>query len=405
MSAVLPSKQATVWPSTLRLSCHLAQAWRSLCWREAGWFALLGGVLGGMNLIALSDPLVGPNNVRMMVSETIGPLLCSLLLMMAWLPADRSASNSPRRPHRLAAAVLIATALSALLGPLLLRLLELPSPLDIVYQHKQKAPPGWLAIFLADSLSTLIPSSLAVAVLEMAGRHRRSELAVSSALDEHARLARKTLESRLAAMQAQVEPRLLFDVLVDIERLYGADPGCSAPANRAAAVAQMERLITYLRVALPKLREAGSTICAEVDLLASYLDLVQGMHEGRPVFVAHIPAEVTNATFHPMLLLPLVQRALRSEATLPRRIELQASSEAGRLVLVLTIAAPALCQDDDELQRLHERLRVLYAGRASLRCEDLPSLPGSPATGPSATSADSSAEPLRITRFTLELPR
>ncbi|MEO8278456.1 MAG: hypothetical protein ABI564_02120 [Ideonella sp.] len=403
MSAVLPSMPSTAPAKpgpALRLGHHVWHAWRSLGWGESGWFVLIGGVLGGMNLIALSDPSVGPSNGRMMFSETIGPLLCSLLLMMVWLPADRSASDSPLRVRRLATAVVLATILSALLVPWLLRLFELPSAMEIAYQSKGKAPPGWLPIFLADSLATLIPSSLAIAVLEMAGRHRRSEVAISNALDEHARLARTTLESRLAAMQARVEPRLLFDVLVDIERLYGAVPASTEPADRSAAVAQMERLITYLRVALPKLREAGSTIGAEVELLASYLDLVQGMHGGLPGFAARVPTELSGTTFHPMLLLPLVERALRNEATLPSRIEVEATLEAGRLSLVLTIAAPALCQDDDELQRLRERLQVLYAGRASLRCEDLP--------GPTASDAPvdrPNLDALRITRFTLELPR
>ncbi len=380
----------------------LLHAWRSLSWREAGWFMLLGGLLGGMNLVALADPSIRTSDARVLIAETVGPMACSLLLMLVWLPADRSATDSPLRLQRLALAVLVATLLSALLVPMLLRVLDLPTAMELAYRHKDKAPPAWLAMFLADSLATLIPSSLAVAVLEMAGRHRRSERAVSNALAEHARLARATLESRLAAMQAQVEPGLLFDVLVDIERLYGTDAGSAAPADRSAAVAQMDRLITYLRVALPKLREAGSTIAAEVDLLSSYLDLVQGMHDGLPRFVARVPDELSGITFHPMLLLPLVQRALRCEATLPREIELEALVRGECLCLVLTIAAPALCDDDNELQRLRERLQVLYAGRASLRCEDLP-LPTHCTGG--ATEATSNADPMRITRFTLELPR
>lgn len=389
MSAVLPAARSGAAAPVALAGRHLLAAWRSLRWREAGWFALLGGVLGGMNLIALSDPSLGQVNLRVMVSESIGPMVCSLLLMMVWLPADRSASDSPLRARRLGAAVVVATVLGALLVPALLRLLELPTAMEAAYEHKGRLPPGPLAIFLADSLSMLIPASLAVAVLEMAGRQRRSEQAVSNALDEHARLARATLESRLAAMQAQVEPRFLFDVLVDIERLYGDDPARRQAGDRTAAGAQMDRLITYLRVALPKLREAGSTLGAEVGLLASYLDLVQGMHDGRPAFVAQVPPALANVTFHPMLLLPLVQRALRAEgAALPRRIELAADAGADRLTLALTIAAPALCQDDDELQRLRERLQVLYAGRARLACEDLPGDDG-----------------LRITRFTLTLPR
>jgi LytS/YehU family sensor histidine kinase len=154
----------------------------------------------------------------------------------------------------------------------------------------------------------------------------------------------------------------------------------------------MDRLITYLRVALPKLRETGSTLGAEIDLLASYLDLVQAMHEGQPRFVAHVDPTLRQTTFHPMLLLPLVQRAIRSSSGVPQRIELQAQATVHSLRLELSIASPGLCENDDELLRLRERLQVLYAGRASLVCEDLAADPPTWQAG-------------RNSRFTMELPR
>jgi LytS/YehU family sensor histidine kinase len=75
-------------------------------------------------------------------------------------------------------------------------------------------------------------------------------------------------------MQAQVEPRFLFDSLVDIETLYSKDP--------TAAADLLDRLISYLRAALPKLREQGSTIGAEIELLKAYISVVNALHGGRP---------------------------------------------------------------------------------------------------------------------------
>ncbi len=393
MSAVMPAivRQSLAGPA--RPLGHLWRSWRSIRRAEFGIFLLLGSVLGGMNLLALDDPTIVKQSNQLMYSEMLMPLLFWMLLLACWLPADRSDPASPRRVQRLVMATLLAIVLGALLGPLLLKLVGLSTAMELAYQHKGKAPPGALAMFVANSLSALLPAALVVPALEMAGRHRRSEAAVAQALEEQARLARATLESRLAAMQAQVEPQFLFDVLVDIERLYGADAaGPGAAEERAAAQAQMERLITYLRVALPKLREAGSTLGAEIDLLASYLDLVQAMHDGRPNFDVRVADALRDRTFHPMLLLPLVQRAVRGADALPRQIDLQAQAGAKTLQLVLTIEAPDLCQADDELVRLRERLQVLYDGKAALRCEDLP---GGRTDGGAA---------LRISRFTLELP-
>ncbi len=347
------------------------QAWRSLTWREATWFLWFGAVLGGMNLLALADGSVGGRNPALLITETLQPLLCAAVLLLCWLPADRSDPASPRRTARLVAAVLAASMLCALLLPWLIDLLGLPRVWDVAFRDKGKPNPGWFAKSVAEMLSMLIPSALAIGVLEMAGRHRRGREAVAQALHEHATLARSALESRLAAMQAQVEPQFLFDVLVDIERHYGdaTDPAAGA----RSAVAQMEQLITYLRVALPRLRESGSTVGAEVDLLSSYLALVKALRGG-PSFEAELPEPLRQATFHPMLLLPLVQRAVRTSASPPARIGLQVDQAPGpapaRLRLSMWLSATGLCAADADLQRLHERLTGLYAGAARLDCAE-----------------------------------
>lgn len=365
-------------------------AWRSLQRREFGWFLLFGGVIGGLNALTLADGSLIAGHPGLMATETLMPLLCALLLVLWWLPADRSDPLHPQRVWRLAGAAIGASLCTALIVPWLITVFDLPTVMALAYREKGKPEPGWAASFVAEFLSMLMPSGLVFAVIEMAGRQRRSQQALAAVLHEHAALARSALESHLAAMQAQVEPQFLFDVLVDIERLYGAAPGA---AGSQTAVAQMERLITYLRVALPRLRESGSTLGAEVDLLASYLDLVQALRGGRPRFHAAVPAGLREAHFHPMLLLPLVQRAVRSAGEPPATIELTAHRQPEGLRLVLTLAAGDLCRSDAELLRLQERLQVLHGGRASLRCEELPV----------ASTADGLAQ--RGTRFSLTVPR
>lgn len=373
---------------------HVWQAWRSLRRRELAWFLWFGGVIGGMNALSLADGSIGGRHPGLMATETLMPMVAALLLMLVWLPADRSNPAHPRRVHRMVLAVVLASAINAGLSPVLIQVLDLPTVLEFAYREKGKPPPAWPATALAEFLAMLMPSGLAIGVIEMMRRQQRSEHAMAQALHEHAALARSALESRLAAMQAQVEPQFLFDVLVDIERLYGAASPSGTPQAAAApagAVALMDRLITYLRVALPRLRESGSSLGAEVDLLASYLDLVQALHGGRPGFHAQLPEALRAAVFHPMLLLPLVQRAVRSDGPMPSHVELRVQAVPQGverpLEIVLTIAAPGLCAADAELQRLRERLDVLYEGRARLACEEL------------------ATDGMTITRFVLTVPR
>jgi hypothetical protein len=74
-----------------------------------------------------------------------------------------------------------------------------------------------------------------------------------------------------------------------------------------------------------------------------------------------------------MLLLPLVQRAVRAAAgtkAVPARVDLEVAREGASLAARLRIDAPGLCRDDAELARVRERLDGLYDGRSRLTCEE-----------------------------------
>ena len=253
--------------------------------------------------------------------------------------------------------------------PRLLDAVGLGMPLEFTIGKKHFVFPAW-AIFLESWLTVSIYSVLSVAVLEFRRRRERSRQVLEAALTEQAQLSRQLLESRLAAMQAQVEPQFLFDSLVDVQATYDRDAATGANV--------MDRLINYLRVALPRLREQGSTVRAEVELLAAYLAVVAARHDGSPTVHFIVPPEAAAARFYPMLLLPLVQRAMRvaqrDHGRVPGRIELVAKRHGQELGVLLRIDAAGLCADDPELARVRERLAGLYADRAHLVCQE-------PATG------------------------
>jgi hypothetical protein len=376
MSAVLSTEALPAPSGLVRLLRHVAASWRSVRLYEFGGFLALGLLYGAVDLTSLADAkqaeLVWPMFWRLLVS----PPICTLMLMLAWLPADRSDPASRWRNQRLVLACVLAAALAV---PTLWGLAELmnwPGYEDFCAPKCPPEFPLWQR-YVADFLSVLLPSALGVALLEMLSRRWRAAAQLQTLLDEQAVLGRQAMSARLAAMQAQVEPRFLFDVLVDVQQQYAQGTG-------EHAAEQLERLIHHLRVALPRLRDQNvTTLDAEAALLGSYLALRQGL-ERRPVdFADEVPPELRNAKLPAMLLLPLLQRALRlAPGGVPRRITLAARRGPTRLALGLQVSEPGLCGDDADLAAQRERLQVMAGDGACLRCE-----------------ADDSS-----TTFTLELP-
>jgi LytS/YehU family sensor histidine kinase len=229
---------------------------------------------------------------------------------------------------------------------------------------KVKPQPALSLVLLGNAIQFVAWSALFVAAAEVIRRRALTNEAIRVTQREQATLARDVLESRLAAMQAQVEPQFLFDTLVDIERLYQKDT--------AGAADNLDRLITYLRVALPRLRESGSTMAAEVELVEAYLDVVSSTRNGSPTLTVSLADDCREARFYPMLLLPLVQRAVRERADdVPSSIRIAVQRAGDDVAIVLRVAAPGGCAEDREIVRVRERLAGLYGARASLDCVEL----------------------------------
>lgn len=339
----------------------LVEAIRSLTLREVLHFLLVGLVIAGINSTAALDALMmGKGDWKQIGAGIVAPLLVGPFVMIAWVVADRAGGNGVIRAVRLTFGVLTGSALATLCVPALTALIGLPLDAKLMIDNRVEPIPVWL-MAASFALQVALYTGLAVATFEALRHRAQAERAVDEARSEHARLAHQVLESRLAAMQAQVEPAFLFDALVDVERLYQRDPDAAADI--------LDRLIDYLRVALPRLRESGSTIGAEAELLRAYLVVVQALHGGAPRFEADIPTEAAARTFYPMLLLPLVQRAVRGAAP-PASIRLSVHADDAGTVLRLVIARSGLCADDPELERVHERLRGLAGERARLACTE-----------------------------------
>jgi hypothetical protein len=341
----------------------------SVTWREAAYFLLTGLAVAALNAASSYEFFQRTGDLAPVLHGIAFPLLAGPIILAGWVVADRAESSTWQRHWRLAAAVGLAAAVAVALVPPLLDAIGLRMPLDIKMDGKQIRIPAW-TMYVESWLHVAIYSALIVAVLEFRRRGERSAQVLQAALTAKSQLSRQVLESRLAAMQAQVEPQFLFDSLVDVQATYDRDSAAGADV--------MDRLINYLRVALPRLREQGSTVQAEVELLAAYLGVVAARHAGRPTIHVVVAPDAADARFYPMLLLPLVQRAMRlgqhEAGGVPARVEAvvkrHGAPGTAELGVLLRIAAGGLCADDPELARVRERLAGLYGARATLACSE-----------------------------------
>jgi sensor histidine kinase YesM len=118
-----------------------------------------------------------------------------------------------------------------------------------------------------------------------------------------AQLEQQLDEARLQALLAQIEPHFLFNTLANVRSLYQSDP--------AAAKRMFENLRRYLTVALPRMRESDSTIGREAALAEAYLGIQQIRMGKRLAFSIHVPAHLQHAPLPPMMLLTLVENAIK----------------------------------------------------------------------------------------------
>lgn len=115
------------------------------------------------------------------------------------------------------------------------------------------------------------------------------------------------VDTRLAVLQAQVEPHFLFNTLASVRSLVRTDP------ERAAQT--IDALSDYLRTTLPKFRaESGtlsSTLGEQIDRCTSYLTLMNVRMDGRMTIAVDVAPALRELPFPPLVLISLVENAVR----------------------------------------------------------------------------------------------
>ena len=163
------------------------------------------------------------------------------------------------------------------------------------------------------------------------------------------------LELRLGILQARLEPQVLFDALDEAGRLYRSRP--------AAAEQLLNSLIDYLRLALPQLRQAESTLEREVALALAYARILR-THHGEPLELdSHVESAVGNARFPPMVVQPLCEAVARSTLATgePARLHISASRESDGARLCITAQTTRVLPQSERLEEIRRTLMAMFA--------------------------------------------
>lgn len=167
---------------------------------------------------------------------------------------------------------------------------------------------------------------------------------------------RQVVEGDLRAMQGRVDPELLFDTLLHVERVYAQDVQAGQDA--------LDALIRFLRAALPGDPTASTTLAGEQELAEAYLALVGRLAESPRCEISVAP-EARAAPMPAMLLLPLVRWALDDRSA--TQLEISARRRPDALeVSVRSDSRASAPAGEAHIAGVRERLARLFAGQASL---------------------------------------
>jgi sensor histidine kinase YesM len=216
----------------------------------------------------------------------------------------------------------------------------------------------------------LTMAAFMLVVLLMGERRIAAETLAARQNEQFAETARLLAEARLQALQAQIEPHFLYNTLANVLSLIDTQP--------ALARHMLERFIAYLRASLLASRAGETTLSAEAELIAAYLEVLAVRMGARLRYRIEIAPALRDLRIAPMLLQPLVENAINHG--------LEPKVEGGEVLLSARIEQELLCISITDtgvglgsstatkkpgggvgMSNLRERLHNLYGGAARLQ--------------------------------------
>ncbi len=230
------------------------------------------------------------------------------------------------------------------------------------------SPSGYSQRDLVLSLLITVAAG-AVASFYYHARGRQAALQAQIAAAE-----RDASQARLALLQSQLEPHMLFNTLANLRALIALDP--------PAAQHMLDRLDGYLRATLGASRATLHPLADEFALLTDYLELMAVRMGPRLRTTLDLPEPLRAWPVPTLLLQPLVENAIKHglEPCIDGgRVEVTAAREDDRLVLVVRdsgvgfdTARATASGAHFGLAQVRERVATAYGERAHCAVESAP---------------------------------
>jgi hypothetical protein len=206
-------------------------------------------------------------------------------------------------------------------------------------------------------------------ILASAYLYFRAQAAVADALAasrvETERAVEQAAEARLQMLEAQIEPHFLFNTLANVKRLYQTEP--------ATGRQMLDNLLRYLQEALPRMREGNPTLGRDIALTHAYLGVQQIRMGERLAYTIDVPDELRSVPLPPMVVLTLVENAIKHGLNpLPRggSLAVSAHRDGSRVVIRVADTGRGFTKSSGGgtgLANVRARLALAFGGRACLR--------------------------------------
>ena len=282
----------------------------------------------------------------------------AMVMLLAFTMVGNLHFNRVKREHAQLVALILAAFLGTIVSGLLIgRSLVQMFTIDGMF---------WgIVVFTAAGIAIGV---VAATLLVYREREARAFAELQASESQRYQLEKRVLEARLKLMRAQIEPHFLFNTLANVQHLVEANPPLAA--------ATLESLITYLRAALPEMREDGTTLGREAAMAQAYLDIQRLRMGPRLDFSIDIPDHLRSASFPPMMLLTLVENAIKHGLDPLQQggnISVRAALADGALIVSVVDTGQGLSSSAGlgvGLSNIRERLAALYGKTAKLLLEE-----------------------------------
>lgn len=220
--------------------------------------------------------------------------------------------------------------------------------------------PSWVAGMLA----TTLEASLVVAVCAYHSHVRGTSERLLRVRIEQTTLDAELQRAQLQLLRTQIEPHFLFNTLSAVRSL--------ARTDRAATVEMLDNLIRYFDAALPRLRQDKVSLAEEMRLVEAYLSIYRVRMGTRLTYEIDLPATLADTAVPTMMLLTLVENALKhgvGPVVEGGLIRVSATRRGGTLLLKVADSGRGLEVRHGHgtgLANVRQRLLMLYGDAAIL---------------------------------------